>query len=232
MHTYSHQLGRAYGVNYADLEGQRGFQHNVRGAYILGVERPLRTFDGQCIAVLRRQDGGKVLVLAPISAKLIETEIRAQLDFAEGRAPYTLECKFECSCGALVYHKAESGRVLYLLIKNRRSTNWGFPKGHVEAGETAEETALREVQEETGLKIRLLEGFKETSKYDIQSWVEKKVVFFLAESDTLKTVRQAEEIDICQWLTFEEALRCLHFEKDKRVLNRARFFLRARGIVG
>jgi 8-oxo-dGTP pyrophosphatase MutT (NUDIX family) len=229
MNTYSHQLGRAYGVNYADLEGLRGFQSGVRGAYIVGIDRPLRTFDGQCIAVLRRKDGGKILVLAPITQKLIETEIREALDFAEGKEPYTLECKYECSCGAVVFHAADDG-VKYLMIKNRRSTHWGFPKGHVEAGEDAETTALREVREETGIEIKLLPGFKETSIYDIQSWVQKKVIFFLAEALTTDTKRQQEEIDACYWLTFDEAMRNLHFEKDKRVMRNARQFLRQQGV--
>ena len=229
MNTYSHQLGRAYGVNYADLEGQRGFHRDVRGAYVVGVDRPLRTFDGKCIAVLQRADGSKLLVLAPNSQKLIETEIRKALEFAEGKEPYTLECKYECSCGAVVFQTADEG-TKYLLIKNKRSTHMGFPKGHIEAGESPEDTAVREVYEETGIEIELLSGFKETSVYDIQSWIQKKVIFFLAHAKTTAMKRQAEEIDACYWLTFDEATRCLHFEKDKRVLRNARLFLRQRGI--
>ena len=57
----------------------------------------------------------------------------------------------EKSCGALVVRRgAESPEIL--LIKHNGG-HWAFPKGHVEAGETEEETALREVQEETGLTV-------------------------------------------------------------------------------
>ncbi|MDR1409550.1 MAG: NUDIX domain-containing protein [Oscillospiraceae bacterium] len=230
VNTYSHQLGRAYGANYADLEGLRGFHSDVRGAYVVGIDRPLRTFDGQCIAVLRRVDGSKILILAPITQKLIEHEIREQINFAEGKEPYTLECKYECSCGAVVFHTSPESGVKYLLIKNRRSTHCGFPKGHMEAGEDTETTAIREVREETGIKIKLLPGFRETNIYDIQSWVQKKVIFFLAQALTTDVKRQQEEIDACYWLSFEEAMRSLHFEKDKRVLRNARLYLRSHGV--
>ena len=58
---------------------------------------------------------------------------------------------WEKSCGAVVFTR-ENGQVKYLLVANLEGI-YGFPKGHVEAGETEVETALREVREETGLTI-------------------------------------------------------------------------------
>lgn len=57
---------------------------------------------------------------------------------------YRLECLYESSCGAVIFHDIK-GEVRYLLIKNKRSAHWGFPKGHIERGETKEQTAIREV---------------------------------------------------------------------------------------
>ena len=54
----------------------------------------------------------------------------------------------------------ESGNIKYLLVRNLSGV-YGFPKGHVEDNETEEETAIREVFEETGVKVTLIPGFKE-----------------------------------------------------------------------
>ena len=56
----------------------------------------------------------------------------------------------EKSCGAIVYRKFH-GNIELLLIKNQNGGHWSFPKGHVEEGETEEQTAVREIMEETGI---------------------------------------------------------------------------------
>ncbi|MCL2023740.1 MAG: NUDIX domain-containing protein [Oscillospiraceae bacterium] len=217
-------------MNYADLEGKRGIKGGVCGAYVVGVDRPLRTFDGRVIALLRRADGSSVFVLAHASQQLIETEIRAILDMYESKAPYTLDCKYECSCGAVAFHTMDDV-TKFLLIKNKRSLHWSFPKGHMEAGERPEDTAVREVREETGVEIEIVPGFCETNTYDIQVWIQKKVVFFLAQAKTIDITKQAEEIDACSWLTFDDAISHLHFDKDKRILRGAKQFLRQKGLT-
>ena len=58
----------------------------------------------------------------------------------------------EKSCGGIVYRKFH-GNTEILLIKHVKSGYWSFPKGHVENGETEEETAKREIKEETGLSV-------------------------------------------------------------------------------
>ena len=76
---------------------------------------------------------------------------------------YNLICYYESSAGAVVYRSIK-GKLRYLLIKNKRSSNWGFPKGHLEMGETKYDAAKREVLEETGLHVSNADGgfvFKE-----------------------------------------------------------------------
>jgi len=59
------------------------------------------------------------------------------------------------SCGAVVYRRVPELQIL--LIKQHKGDNaWGIPKGHMEKGETHEQTASREVKEETGLSIKLV----------------------------------------------------------------------------
>ena len=82
-------------------------------------------------------------------------DIRRAIAFAEGKEKedYSIECLYESSCGAVVFRRI-AGEIRYLLIKNKRSANWGFPKGHIENGETKEDAYKRAVQAIDGIKKR------------------------------------------------------------------------------
>ena len=219
------QLGYTYKLNYGTLEGRRQFDHRFCGAYIMGINHPVRNFDGRVIAVLRRSSEKKgVLVVAPKNAKFIEYQIVDAISFAEPEGSYRIECLYERSCGAIVCRKI-NGETRLLLIKNSRSAHWGFPKGHMERGETPEQTAKREVLEETGLNINIIPDFSSKSDYTIQGKVEKSVTIFLAETEDTKTVIQREEIDDYIWLGFDKAMETLKFENDKAILKNARRFV-------
>ena len=72
--------------------------------------------------------------------------------------------KKEKSCGAIVYRQRDSW-VEVLLIRHKNGGHWAFPKGHVEKQETEEETALREIREETGLTVKLNTAFRHMVTY-------------------------------------------------------------------
>ncbi len=76
----------------------------------------------------------------PKSTRFIVNDILEYLDPERDFPGYRLECLYESSCGAVIFHDIK-GEVRYLLIKNKRSAHWGFPKGHIERGETKEQTA-------------------------------------------------------------------------------------------
>lgn len=86
---------------------------------------------------------------------------------------------YEKSCGAIVYRK-HHGNTEILLARNIKSGHWSFPKGHMEEGETEEETARREIKEETGLDVLLDTGFRETVTYSPKRNTKKTVVYFVA----------------------------------------------------
>ncbi len=129
--------------------------------------------------------------------------------------------KNEKSCGALVIKQSDG--IFYLLVlKHKFSENWSFPKGHVESGETEVQTALREVREETGLKIDLIDGFKERVVYYPKPNIRKQVVYFLGSVDENAGIRcQEEEIQEIKWVRLDSAQRIVKFRNDKRLIERA-----------
>ena len=132
----------------------------------------------------------------------------------------------EVSAGAVVFYRGDA--VEYLLL-HYASGHWDFPKGNIEPGETPEQTALREIKEETGLDVKLVPGFREEVEYVYSRGgrrVRKKVIFFLAEAPS-KEVRLSWEHVGYAWLLFDQALARLTYESSRRVLAKAHRTLKA-----
>lgn len=125
----------------------------------------------------------------------------------------------ERSCGAVVWKK-RGGRRHYLIIQNRSGHN-GFPKGHMEYGETEPQTALREIREETSLNVELDTSFRAEYRYLVDGYIHKSALYFLANySDGVFRPQKGEVFGI--WLLpYEEALEQLDYEQDRRVLRLA-----------
>ena len=133
---------------------------------------------------------------------------------------------YEKSCGAVLFTR-QNGFPRYVLIQSRQGI-YGFPKGHMEAGETEEETALREIFEEVGIKPALLEGFREMTEYPLPGKADtmKQVVCFLAEYEDQPVKIQLEEVASAGLFSYEEAMQLLQFEDLKVIFQRADLFLR------
>lgn len=126
----------------------------------------------------------------------------------------------EKSCGALVIRKNDTATQM-LLIKHKHGGHWSFPKGHVEGAETEVETALREVKEETGLDIKLINGYKEKVYYSPRVGIKKEVVYFLGKSAWVEAIPQEEEISETRWFDIDSVLKQVTFENDKRLIKHA-----------
>ncbi|MEF9984562.1 MAG: NUDIX domain-containing protein [Oscillospiraceae bacterium] len=133
--------------------------------------------------------------------------------------------KYEKSCGALVIRGKGSDTQL-LILKHKYGGHWSFPKGHVENGETEIQTALREVNEETGLTLDLFSGFRQAVEYFPSPNVKKEVVYFLgyAKNDNIK--KQEEEISEIKWVKLDEAHKIVTFKNDKNLINQAKLHLK------
>lgn len=226
MYSYNKRFGFKYKLNYGIMEGFKTRKNTIQFAYIMGINHPVRNFDGRVIAVIRRHGGkGIAWVVAPKSTRYIVNDIKEAISFAEGNNGYNIECLYESSCGAVIFRE-ENGEKKFLLIRNKRSAHWGFPKGHIEPGETKEETAKREVFEETGISIEIIPGFIKNSEYSIQGKIEKSVSIFLARTCQVDYNLQEEEIEECGWYSFDDSFKVLNYENDKSILTEAMSFIK------
>jgi 8-oxo-dGTP pyrophosphatase MutT (NUDIX family) len=135
----------------------------------------------------------------------------------------------ETSAGGIVY-RFHDGEPFFLLIRDSYR-NWGFPKGHLEAGEAPQQAAVREVQEETGLGELHVDGAIETIDWFFRfrgKLVHKVCHFFLMQTPHARTQPQREEgITACRWARFEEATRLISYANARAVLLRAHAMVQA-----
>lgn len=197
-------------------------------AYVVGLHKsPGPRFTGRVIALVygcgtegslpRRPDA---IVLAPTSLKLHQAEIAERIFSAEESARYRIEPLYHKSCGAIVYRRREAG-LEFLILNEQNSEKWGFPKGHMERGESERETAAREIFEEAGFRPELQQEFREEIHYRISAAGEKSVIYFLSEYDGPIRVRPNEIADYA-WITTDSARQYLHRSNLIRVIEKAR----------
>ena len=129
----------------------------------------------------------------------------------------------ETSAGGVICRRTAAGMVV-LLIQDAYH-NWGFPKGHLEEGESPAAAALRETEEETGLRGLLLHGPIRIIDWHFRfrgRFIHKYCHFFLFESTDGDPVPQEDEgIPACRWLGVEDALRTLSYANARDVLRAA-----------
>lgn len=129
----------------------------------------------------------------------------------------------EKSCGAIVFTKVK-GKRLYL-IEQMLGGHHGVPKGHMEAGESEEDTALREIKEEVGLRVALDNGFRRVITYMPRPGVEKEVVYFTALRESMDTYLQADEVQSIEWLELDQAIERIAYEEMRGVIWEADAYL-------
>jgi 8-oxo-dGTP pyrophosphatase MutT (NUDIX family) len=104
-----------------------------------------------------------------------------------------------------------------VLVHRPNYDDWSLPKGKARRGETDEECALREVEEETGLRCELLEEVGSTSYRDSSG--RPKVARYWLMHPVGGALGADNEVDDARWLPFEDALDLLTYERDRGVLR-------------
>ncbi len=134
------------------------------------------------------------------------------------------------SAGGVVCRPGEHG--LDVVICGRTGDGvWGLPKGTPDPGETTEETALREVSEETGLEVRILEKIGVVEYWFAREGVRyhKWVHFYLMEPTGGDTSTHDAEYDRVEWRPVEDAIKTLTFRNEREMVKKARAMMETRG---
>lgn len=128
--------------------------------------------------------------------------------------------KKEKSCGIVVFDEDK------VLLVFHNLGHYGFPKGHVEKGETEEETAIREVKEETNCDAKIIPGFRKVITYSPKPNVIKDVVFFVGEALTKDLKPQEEETSDVFFINMLDAKKTITHNEEREVLEKAIEFMK------
>ena len=137
----------------------------------------------------------------------------------------------EISYGVIPLLHKEGNVSVFLIHQYGRSNDvfWTFPKGHPETGESPEQTAVRELFEETGLRIERLQTEKTFShKFTFTykgSLTHKTVVYFIGLVSSEAFSLQAEEIEGAGWFTLSDALEKISYPDTRNILLQVKDFI-------
>ena len=132
----------------------------------------------------------------------------------------------EFSAGVVVYFTKDGVR--HYLLLHYPGGHYDFAKGHLEAGESEMQAAIRELEEETGIKeIKIIDGFEHKLEYFFRrkgKTVHKTVTFYLGEVPDNKITISFEHQGFL-WLDYDQAIRQITFENARLILKNAEQFL-------
>lgn len=118
--------------------------------------------------------------------------------------------------GGLVYRR-HAGSIEYLMVRPKKSKDeWLLPKGHIESGEEPEQTAIREVQEETGVIAGVLASL-DTIEFKLQRAI-IRAMFFLME---FKSLGASDEVREIKWAKYQDSLTLLSHDQSRDLLRLA-----------
>ena len=147
----------------------------------------------------------------------------------------SLKIKNQVVAGFVVYRRTTEG--IKFLLLYRRGNYWNFPKGHFNAGENSLDTALRETEEETGLKkndLRIIPNFRTYMRFAFRRGDQRiydTVILYLAETRQAKVDISPREHSGFAWFLYQDAMKVLgnKYVGTKQVLKQANDFIRRSG---
>jgi len=139
------------------------------------------------------------------------------------------------SCGGVVY-RINSGKVEVVICGRSSPAIWGLPKGTPDPGETREQTALREVQEETGLQVQIEDSIESIEYWFVSPYDElryhKTVYFYLMSARGGDVSLHDHEFDFVKWVSAEEAFKTLTYDNEARIVQKGLSMVTQKARIG
>jgi len=121
------------------------------------------------------------------------------------------------AAGGLVFRESSKGKLKVLAAHRPRYDDWGLPKGKADKGETPEETAIREVLEETGYHCRIVAPI-EVTRYRVDNGVKEVQWFAMRPLPDSPGFKKNKEVDEIRWLSRKRANALLDYENDRALV--------------
>jgi 8-oxo-dGTP diphosphatase len=118
------------------------------------------------------------------------------------------------AAGGLVFRENSKGKLRILVAHRPRYDDWGLPKGKADKGETPEETAVREVLEETGYHCRIVAPLG-TTRYRIEGGVKEVRWYAMRPLPDSPGFKKNKEVDEISWVSRKKAAQLLDYENDR-----------------
>ena len=135
-----------------------------------------------------------------------------------------MQVKRKVAAGGVVIRQNNEGFQEVLLVQQSEHKGWGFPKGHLDPGETPEHAALREVEEETGVCGRILQKLVPTHYSFVNKkgrMIDKTVYWYLMSYEKTGTQTHAHEVDAVEWIAAKDVRERLTFKEDQMLFKSA-----------
>ncbi|RRD40934.1 NUDIX domain-containing protein [Leptotrichia sp. OH3620_COT-345] len=188
----------------------------IRDLDITGVDLINLKFDAKNIREIKNE------IYENILEDKLKNEKEEIIKYLSEKYGIPEKIKHEKSCGAVILNSNSKK----LLIVKMYNGNWGFAKGHMEKNETEKETAIREVKEETGTEIKIMEDFKESIKYVPNEKTLKEVVFFIGLTENEDIKIDKNEIEDFKWCKYNEAMKLITYKLQRDILEKVIKFIR------
>lgn len=126
------------------------------------------------------------------------------------------------AAGGLVFRESSKGKLKILVAHRPKYDDWSLPKGKADKGETPEETAVREVLEETGFHCRIVAPIG-TSRYRINSGIKEVHWFAMRPLPDSPGFEKNKEVDEIRWISRKRAKKELDYENDRQLVAAPEF---------